>query len=273
MNTNLPEPSDRRNGRLSIVVGAALASGAIAVTLGIGGTVRADDPPITLPPGVTVAPTNPPIATIPGGLPTTNPPVITIPGGLPTTNPPVITLPGGLPTTSVPFVTLPPGVTLVPTSTVTPADPGNTDPTGTADPADPADPAGTEAADPGSSEAGTPGSGPDAEPVEPYLEITSAAVDCAGLVHVEYETGANPEPAETTEHMVMVSPVDDPATVVTQRLVEQATNGQFVLDIPTSAVPQRIVIVADFEPANPEGIILVDEANAVPADDCPVTTG
>ena len=43
-------------------------------------------------------------------------------------------------------------------------------------------------------------------------------------MHVEYETGASPEPAATTEHLVMVSPVDDPATVATQRLTERFTN-------------------------------------------------
>ena len=70
----------------------------------------------------------------------------------------------------------------------------------------------------------------------------------------------------------MVSPVADPATVATQRLTERFTNGQFALDIQAAAVPQSIVITADFEPTNPEGIILVDEATAVPADDCPVTS-
>ena len=46
--------------------------------------------------------------------------------------------------------------------------------------------------------------------VAPFVNITSATVDCAGMVNVTYETGATPALAPENEHVVMFSPASNP---------------------------------------------------------------
>jgi hypothetical protein len=108
----------------------------------------------------------------------------------------------------------------------------------------------------------------------PYLEITAATVDCQGMLHVSYETGANPQLAPENEHVVMFSPASNPAAVMSQRLVGRAVNGTFTVDLQAPAIEAyRVFLVADFEPANLDGVALVDEADAPAPTDCPTPAG
>jgi len=109
--------------------------------------------------------------------------------------------------------------------------------------------------------------------VTPFLEITSATVDCAAVLHVTYETGALPELAPDAEHVVMFSPASNPTAVMAQRLLGRPQNGVFTVHIQSPTAEQyRVIVTADFEPANLEGVLLVDEADAAAPIDCPVPT-
>ena len=105
----------------------------------------------------------------------------------------------------------------------------------------------------------------------PFVEITSATVDCAGMVHVTYETGATPALAPENEHVVMFSPASNPAAVTSHRLFQRPVNGTFTVALQSPAAEAyRVFVVADFEPANLEGVVLVDESDAPAPVDCPV---
>jgi hypothetical protein len=107
------------------------------------------------------------------------------------------------------------------------------------------------------------------EGVAPFVRITSAAIDCAGMVHVTYETGATPGLAPENEHVVMFSPASNPAAVTSQRLFQRPVNGVFTVDLQSPAPEAyRVFVVADFEPANVDGVVLVDEADAAAPVDC-----
>jgi hypothetical protein len=105
--------------------------------------------------------------------------------------------------------------------------------------------------------------------VAPFVHVTSATVDCAGMVHVTYETGATPALAPENEHLVMFSPASNPAAVTSQRLFDRPVNGVFTVDLQSPAAEAyRVFVVADFEPSNLEGVVLVDEADAAAPVDC-----
>ena len=102
----------------------------------------------------------------------------------------------------------------------------------------------------------------------PFVHITAATVDCLGMVNVTYETGATPALAPENEHVVMFSPASNPAAVTSHRLLHRPVNGTFnvAMQAPTSEA-YRVFVVSDFEPANLEGVVLVDEFDAQV--DCP----
>jgi hypothetical protein len=105
--------------------------------------------------------------------------------------------------------------------------------------------------------------------VAPFVTVTSATVDCAGMVHVTYETGATPELSPENEHVVMFSPASNPAAVTSQRLFQRPVNGTFTVDLQSPAPEAyRVFVVADFEPSNLDGVVLVDEADAAAPVDC-----
>ena len=90
------------------------------------------------------------------------------------------------------------------------------------------------------------------------------------MVHVTYETGATPALAPENEHVVMFSPASNPAAVTSQRLFQRPVNGTFTVDLQSPAPEAyRVFVVADFEPANLDGVVLVDEADAPAPVDCP----
>ena len=97
----------------------------------------------------------------------------------------------------------------------------------------------------------------------PFVHITAATVDCLGVVNVTYETGATPALAPENEHVVMFSPASNPAAVTSHRLLHRPVNGTFnvAMQAPTSEA-YRVFVVSDFEPANLEGVVLVDEFDA-----------
>lgn len=213
-----------------------------------------DDPP---PPTITISPN-------------ISAPVIPLPGGDdgPIYTGPIIPLPSDDdgPIFTGPTIPLPPGGD----------DPGDSGPT--LPPTDDTDPTVDPAPDDTATTAPTPETpaptpGDSAEPsgdIAPFLVITSATVDCAGVVHVTYETGALPEPAPEGEHVVMFSPATDPTSVVAHRIAPRPINSIFTVDMQSAAVgAYRIYVVADFEPATLDGVLLVDEADATAPVDCP----
>jgi hypothetical protein len=196
---------------------------------------------------------DPPLVTVPDGPddPVFEGPIVTIPigpgDGGPVFDGPIVTIPIGPDDTTPPEDTTPPQDT-TPVEQP-PIDPPVDQPEGDATPPD---------------EAPT---GPSTVP--PFVRITSATVDCAGIIQVTYDTGASPGLAPENEHVVMVSPTSSPASVTSHRLFQRPVNGTFTVDLQSPAADAyRVFVVADFEPANIDGVVLVDEADAAAPVDC-----
>jgi hypothetical protein len=76
--------------------------------------------------------------------------------------------------------------------------------------------------------------------------------------------------APENEHVLMVSPASNPAAVASHRLLKRPVNGTFTVDLQSPAAEAyRVFVVADFEPANLDGVALVDEADTPAPTDCP----
>jgi hypothetical protein len=256
--------------RIGVVttLGAALGVGGVVTLLGLGGPVHALEPadyePVDpedltelLPPTEDDDPIfDGPIVSIPNGPdgPVFDGPIVTIPiqpgdDDDPIFDGPFVTIPIG------PGDNAPPVDTSPPVDTVPPEEAPVEQPEGPGTP--PAD------------EAPTGPSG-----VAPFVHITSATVDCAGMVHVTYETGAAPQLAPENEHVVMFSPASNPAAVSSHRLFQRPVNGTFTVDLQSPAAEAyRVFVVADFEPANVDGVVLVDETDAPAPLECPVPAG
>ena len=110
--------------------------------------------------------------------------------------------------------------------------------------------------------------------VAPFVRVTAASVECDGSVRITYETGAAPALAPLADHVVMISPASNPAAVMSQRLIGREVDGTFELDLQAPAAEgYHVFVVADFEPASVDGVILVDEADAPAPTNCPVEAG
>jgi hypothetical protein len=103
----------------------------------------------------------------------------------------------------------------------------------------------------------------------PAVRISEAVVACDGSVRVVYETGADPALSPEAEHVVSVSPLRVPAVTMTQRLVQQPLSGAFTATIAAPADDYRVFVLVDFEPGNPDGVLLADETTAPAPTDCP----
>jgi hypothetical protein len=263
--------------RLGVVTfaGAVVCAGSLVTLLGLGGQVDAldatpakfepvgpDDLSDLTEPTLPEVPTlDVPIATLPEGPdgPIFDGPIVTIPGESdgPIFDGPIVTIPQGPdgPIFDGPIVTIP----ITPDDNPPPSDPP---------PADIPQQPGTTA--PNGTENTPPQQPTGPTQVAPYVEITSAAIDCAGMIHVTYDTGATPELAPENEHVLMFSPASNPAAVTSQRLLGRAVNGTFTVDLQAPAVEAyRVFVVADFEPADLDGVAPVDEADAPAPTDCP----
>lgn len=265
--------------RLSAVIAVGATATVVLVAAGAGAGAAGQPTRETLPPYGELFPEGddddapPPTISI---SPNITGPVIPLPGGDDDDGPiftgPTIPLPGDDdgPIYNGPSIPLPggddpgdSGPSLPPTEDSTaPTDPGPGPGDNDSGPAEQA---------PGTSP--TDGSTASSGGIAPLLVITSATVDCAGVLHVTYETGASPEPAPEAEHVVMFSPSTDPTAVVAHRIAPRPVNSVFTVDM-QSAAPgaYRVYVVADFEPANLDGILLVDEADAAAPVDCPAPT-
>ena len=245
MYQHLSNHSLRRFG-VATGLSALLGAGGLFTLLGVGGAAHAE--------GGDIEPLDPPELV-------GDPPHITIPDDSegPIFDGPIVTIPDEAdgPIFDGPIVTIPitPEDTSPPDETQPPQDQAPVDqPEGNATP--PADEAPT---------------GPPS--VAPFVRITSVNTDCAGMVHVTYETGASPGLAPENEHVVMFSPASNPAAVTSQRLFQRPVNGTFTVDLQfPAAEAYRVFVVADFEPANVDGVVLVDEADTPAPVDCPVPT-
>ena len=61
---------------------------------------------------------------------------------------------------------------------------------------------------------------------------------------------------------------------MSQRLIGREVDGTFELDLQAPAAEgYHVFVVADFEPASVDGVILVDEADAPAPTNCPVEAG
>ncbi len=251
--THHPRSLRRRFGTLA-AAGTALSAAGLVAVLGVAGAVHADDddpPPV---PNLDdlMLPEEPPIYVGP-----------TIP--LPDDDDPPIYVGPTIPI--IPFDPSSPDDTLAPDDTAAPDDTTVPDDTAAPDTTTPGTTAPTTEPAPEA-----PTNAPSGD-VAPFLEITSATVDCAAVLHVTFETGASPELAPDAEHVVSFSPASNPNAVMSQRLIHRPQNGVFTLDIQAPTAEQyRIIVTADFEPANLEGVLEVDEADAAAPTECPDPT-
>lgn len=248
-------PTPRRV--VSIVAGACIALGSIGAVavVSLNGAAQADHPSRARPDGPSTFVLSP-FTTINTGGPFVTGPILTL-------VPPVFTLPP-----FATFLTLPPFATAVtiPGSSTEPSTATVTTGSATTEPV---------ATEPAATDAGeTTAPGADsAEAIAPRLEVLSARVGCDGVLRIEYETAAVPEPAPAVDHIVVVSPLSNLASFAVQEIADQATNGQFAIDLQaTVPEPYRVFVIADFEPDNPDGVVLADEADAVVDIGCPAPT-
>ena len=101
------------------------------------------------------------------------------------------------------------------------------------------------------------------------LQIRSAVVTCDGRVQIAYDTIANPDSGIAANHLVVLNPVSNPATFLTQELTGRPANGAFVFEaLGAAGETYRAFVVALFEPAVVEGAKLIDQADVLPATDC-----
>jgi hypothetical protein len=238
-----PTNSPLRRFGVATALGALLGAGGLFTLLGSTAHAEGDiEPRDPFPPEVVIV--DNPLITIPDDDgPIFNGPITSIPIG-----------PDG-PIFDGPIITIP-------------VVPGETPPQDTTPQQPPADqPPAEQPEQPTAPPADEAPTGP--ESVAPYVTVTSATVDCAGMVHVTYETGATPALAPENEHVVMFSPASNPAAVTSQRLFQRPVNGVFTVDLQSPAAEAyRVFVVADFEPSNLEGVVLVDEADAAAPVDC-----
>src|SRR5262245_35178752 len=272
MNQHHSSTPMRRLG-VATIAGAVACTGGLLALVGLGGQADALDAPAKFEP-VTDDSTPGDVEFI--GFDELDEPIYDGPIELPQDDDdgpiydgPIVTIPQATdgPTSEGPIVTIPllppdapPPPDDPPPPPEPPRDPATTPPTGNASTPPPPPPT-QEQQQP------TP---PESAQVAPFVEITSAAIDCTGMLHVTYDTGATPELAPQNEHVVMFSPASNPAAVMSQRLLGRAVNGTFTVDLQAPALEAyRVFVVADFEPANLDGVALVDEADAPAPTDCP----
>ena len=101
------------------------------------------------------------------------------------------------------------------------------------------------------------------------VTITSAELNCAGTMHVAYDTTATPQPATDANHLIVVNPDDDQTHDVIET-TGNAANASYSYDH-DGADPgraHRVFVVAMFDPSNPDGPIAIDQAEVQPATDC-----
>jgi hypothetical protein len=201
-------------------------------------------PPITPPTDITVVPPAPPITpptditVVPPAPPLTLPPDVTV------VPPPPLTLPGGLPTNPDDATT----------------EPGTATADATTSPAA------------GSDESGAANGANVRQPWEPdqlSVDITLAQVQCDGTIHVEFGTVASPDPGWTTNHLVLLNPIDNPTQLEAFESPDNPANGTYVFEQPAVATETyRVLVVALFDPVNVAGAKAIDQARTIPAQGC-----
>lgn len=250
-----PTPTRRHPVRTTVAAATAIGSAGLAAFLALGGSAQAHD---TLPgradaPGITAGPSFLSDLTVSTGISATFAP-FTLP-----TIPPLTLL------------TIPPFTLLtVPTTTATDTLETTTTvltPTTTTTTSTDTMPTTVLATTPG------PVAGPGVttgDQIPPFLEITSASVDCTGGLHVSYETGGNPEPAPTVNHILLTNPLSNPTGFTVQETQGQPVTGTFIvaLQAPTPE-PYRVFVTADFLPDDPNAMVLADQADALLDPGCP----
>ena len=185
-------------------------------------------------PATTPAPTDPP--SVPQT--TTPPPPATQPGTPAPTQPPSGTTPAG--TTPA---TAAPAPTDAPDTTAAPLNPNPTLVT-TPEPSEP-------------------------PPSDPALTITVAEVLCNGLIHVEYDTGANPAPADEASHLVVFNPSMNAVDFHAAEFTGQTPNGSFTFEqLGSVDDTYRVFITVVFDPATPGSLALTSWADAAVRPDC-----
>jgi hypothetical protein len=225
-------------------------------TFGVGalltvGSAAADPVPVPCaPPGVIsiLPPCGPPADLPSGDGPIVSLPPITVPDVPPVVSLPPITVPD-----------VPPGVTLPPVTIpddVVPDNPPLEQPPVEQPPVE----------NPPSQQPEPPGQ---TGLLLPAVAISEAIVECDGSVRVVYETGADSALSADAEHVVSVSPLRVPDMAMTQRLLQQPLSGQFAVEIAAPVDDFRVFVLVDFEPGNPDGVLLADEATATAPTDCP----
>jgi hypothetical protein len=109
----------------------------------------------------------------------------------------------------------------------------------------------------------------DLPPSEPTLTITTAEVLCNGLIHVEYDTAANPAPADETSHLIVFNPSANAVDFHVSEFTGQGPNGSFTFEQLGSVDDSyRVFVTVVFDPATPGSESLTTWADAAVAADC-----
>ena len=184
--------------------------------------------------------------TTPGGQPTTSPPA-TSPPPPSTPSTPAATSPATPPATPAPAnPTEPPAPTDAPATTAVPINPNPT----LVPSLDVTDPA-------------------DLPPSDPALTITVAEVLCNGLIHVEYDTAANPAPADETSHVVLFNPSAHAVDFHVAEFTGQGPNGSFTFEqLGSVDDTYRVFVTVVFDPTTPGSVSLTSWADAAVRPDC-----
>ena len=100
------------------------------------------------------------------------------------------------------------------------------------------------------------------------VAITSAEVDCAGTLHIVYDTTASPQPATDANHLVVVKPDD----ATTFDVIETTGKRPTPVTLTTTTAPIRRAATASSSspcstPADTDGPIAIGRADVQPAPD------
>jgi Ribbon-helix-helix protein, copG family len=122
----------------------------------------------------------------------------------------------------------------------------------------------------GDSTTGSTGLGESATSTAPAplasVTITSAEINCAGTLHIAYDTTATPQPATDANHLIVVNPDDDQTHDVIETTGNAANaSHSYDHDGADPGRAHRVFVVAMFDPGNPDGPIAIDRVDVPPA--------
>jgi hypothetical protein len=104
---------------------------------------------------------------------------------------------------------------------------------------------------------------------DPTITITAAEVACDGMIRVEYETAANPAPADDVSHLILFNPISNPIDFHVTEFTSRDPHGTYTFEELGSAEDSyRVFVTIVFDPDDPDEVALTDWADATVVDGC-----